>query len=54
MDPSGPWVGSVRSVRIWLGPRVPDTHFQVFFSEFCSTDVCVDLAIDATMCFIHS
>ncbi len=25
MDPLGPSAGSVRSVWIWLGPRVPDT-----------------------------
>ena len=27
MDPLGPSAGSMRSVWIWLGPRVQDTHF---------------------------
>ena len=28
MDPLSPWARSMRSVRIWLGPRVSDTLFE--------------------------
>ncbi len=33
MDPSGLWAGSVRSVRIWLDLRVPDTCNLIAFLQ---------------------
>ncbi len=33
MDPLGASAVSVRSVQIWLGPRVPDTPFYVSYNR---------------------